>query len=91
MENKETGWQEPLFMCAIWTGGSVPTEMAEFEMELPVGLHQLKLSYMGYEPQKIQMELIEDGAVLFDLFEETHSLDEITVKADNSGVRNERR
>ncbi|RKD86042.1 TonB-dependent receptor [Mangrovibacterium diazotrophicum] len=57
----------------------------EFEMELPVGLHQLQLSYMGYEPQTVRVELIENGEVLLDLFEETHSLDEITVKADNSG------
>ena len=56
----------------------------EFEFELPVGRHQLQLIYMGFEPQIQEIDLIEDGEVLFDLFEETHNLDEITVKADNS-------
>ncbi len=57
----------------------------EFEMELPVGRHQLQLSYMGFEPRPQEIDLIENGEVLFELFEETHNLDEITVKADNIG------
>jgi hypothetical protein len=57
----------------------------EFEMELPVGRHHLLLNYVGFEPLNQEIDLIESGEILIDLFEETHNLDEITVKAYKTG------
>ena len=58
----------------------------EFEMELPTGRHLLQLSYVGFEPLRQEIELVEDGEIMFDLFEETHSLEEITVKGDHANA-----
>ncbi len=60
----------------------------EFDMELETGTHQLQINFVGFEPVTQEVELIEDGEVIFELFEETHNLDEITVTAnDNNSSR----
>ncbi|HKJ42846.1 MAG TPA: TonB-dependent receptor, partial [Sunxiuqinia sp.] len=58
----------------------------EFEMQLPTGRHHLKISFVGFEPQQQEIDLIEDGDVVFDLFEETHNLDEIKITGDNTNT-----
>ncbi len=56
----------------------------EFVLELPTGRHKLKLSYIGFEPQFLEIDLIENGDVLLELFEDTHNLNEITVKGERN-------
>ena len=50
-----------------------------FEMELPAGDHQLRLSFIGYEEAVWRIRLIEDGYEEFELFEESHAIGEVTV------------
>lgn len=64
--------------------GFTTNARGEFEIELPTGKHQLQINFVGFEPVTRDIEVFEDGEVVFELFEETHNLDEVTVTADNS-------
>ena len=55
-----------------------------FEIELPTGEHNLQITFMGFEEANRKLKLIESGEVEFELFEETHSLEEVTVLAENT-------
>ena len=66
--------------------GISTNNQGEFEIELPVGRHHLQISYVGFEPRQQDIELIENGDVVFDLFEETHNLDEIRITGDNTNA-----
>lgn len=66
--------------------GISTNDQGEFEINLPTGRHHLRVSYVGFEPRQQDVELIEDGAVVFDLFEETHNLGEIQVTGDNANA-----
>lgn len=57
-----------------------------FELELPTGEHTLRISYMGFQGYEQKIKLIESGEVQFDLFEESHSIEEVTVVADEFNV-----
>ena len=58
----------------------------EFDIELPTGRHHLQISYIGFEPRQQDVELIESGDVVFDLFEETHNLEEIKITGENTNA-----
>ena len=66
--------------------GFTTNAKGEFEIPLSTGSHQLQISFVGFEPVQQEIELFEDGEVVFELFEETHNLDEITVTGDNSNA-----
>ncbi len=51
----------------------------EFELELPAGDHQLRFSFVGFESTNLRIRLIEDGSAEFELYEESHSIGEVTV------------
>ncbi len=51
----------------------------EFQMEMPVGDHRLRISFVGFENSNIKVRLIEDGNADFELFEESHSIGEVTI------------
>ncbi len=53
-----------------------------FKLELPTGEHTLNLSYMGFEGYDKQIRLIESGEAEFELFEESHNIEEVMVVAD---------
>ncbi len=59
------------------TGGN-----GAFSLELPAGEHMLKVTFMGFEPSDRKVNLIESGEVEFELFEESHSIGEVLVVAD---------
>jgi hypothetical protein len=59
--------------------GSTTDILGEFKLELPTGVHQLRISFVGFESSNINVRLIEDGAADFELYEESHSIGEVTV------------
>lgn len=58
----------------------------EFKLELPAGEHTLQFSYMGFQAYERKINLIESGEAQFELFEESHNIDEVTVIADEYNV-----
>ncbi len=50
-----------------------------FELDIPTGDHRLDISFIGFESSSIKIRLIENGSADFQLFEESHSIDEVTV------------
>ena len=55
-----------------------------FTIELPTGEHNLQITFMGFEEANRKIKLIESGGIEFELFEETHSLEEVTVLGENT-------
>lgn len=53
-----------------------------FKLDLPTGEHTLQISYMGFQGYDKKINLIESGEAQFELFEESHNLEEVTVVAD---------
>jgi hypothetical protein len=67
------------------TGIGTKTNAAgTYEMDLPTGDHTLQVSFMGYEVLKQKIKLIENGNADFELFEQSHSLEEVTIKGDDT-------
>lgn len=59
--------------------GVTTDENGEFEMELPTGDHRLQFSFVGLQNSAWKIRLIEDGYEEFQLFEESHAIEEVTV------------
>ncbi|SHJ49428.1 TonB-dependent Receptor Plug Domain [Tangfeifania diversioriginum] len=59
--------------------GATTDESGEFEMELPTGDHRLQFSFVGLQSSNWKIRLIEDGYEEFQLFEESHAIEEVTV------------
>lgn len=59
--------------------GSTTDENGEFAMELPTGDHRLQFSFVGLQSSDWNIRLIEDGYEEFQLFEESHAIEEVTV------------
>lgn len=79
---------EPLPGATIFephTGlGTTTNSSGNYEMDLPTGELSLQVSFMGYEVLKQQIKLIESGNAEFELFEESHSLEEVTITGDDT-------
>jgi len=79
---------EPLAGAIIFhpqTGvGTTTNGSGNYELDLPTGDHTLQVSFMGYEILNQKIKLIENGRGDFDLFEETHNLEEVTITGDGS-------
>ena len=79
---------EPLTGAVVFhpqTGlGTTTKADGTFELDLPTGDHTLQVSFMGYEVLSQKIKLIENGSVSFELFEESHNLEEVTVMGDDS-------
>lgn len=79
---------EPLAGAIVFhpqTGiGTTTNASGNYELDLPTGDHTLQVSFMGYEILKQKIKLIESGRADFELFEETHNLEEVTVTGDGS-------
>lgn len=59
--------------------GTTTNNNGEFELVLPTGDHQLQISFVGFENSNPKIRLIENGTVDFQIFEESHSIGEVTV------------
>lgn len=62
--------------------GATTDKNGNFSLELPTGEHALKLSFMGFEGYTRNIDLIESGEVELELFEESHSIGEVLIVAD---------
>ena len=59
--------------------GATTNILGEFELVLPAGNHQLQFSFVGFENSNPKIKLIEDGFAEFELYEESHSIGEVTI------------
>lgn len=57
-----------------------------FSLELPTGENNLKFSYLGYQPIHQKIRLMENGYAEFDIFEESHSIGEVTVTGKDADL-----
>ena len=64
--------------------GTTTNSKGNYTLDLPTGDLTLQISIMGYEAMNQQIKLIESGNADFELFEESHNLEEVTIKGDNS-------
>lgn len=81
---------EPLPGAVIYDektrSGSSADADGNFSLQLPVGEHTLKVSFVGYEDRYQRIRLISDGNLSFELFERSIYLDEFTVSAQRAEV-----
>jgi len=79
---------EPLVGAVIFhpqTGlGTTTNASGNYELDLPTGDHTLQISFMGYETLTQKIKLIENGKANFELFEETHKLEEVTITGESA-------
>jgi hypothetical protein len=59
--------------------GTTTNTKGEFELNLPTGDHQLQFSFVGFENSNPRIRLIENGFADFEIYEESHSIGEVTV------------
>jgi len=64
--------------------GATTDVSGSFKMELPVGNHRLRLSYIGYEERYYDVRLVSDGRATFELFSETIYLDPFVLEAQRA-------
>ncbi len=62
--------------------GATSDANGHFKIDLPVGEHTLQVTYMGFQAYERKIKLIETGEAQFELFEESHNLEEVIVIAD---------
>lgn len=79
---------DPLPGAVVYNGkigkGATTDRDGNFQLEMPTGDHLLKISFMGFQENERKIKLIESGTAEFELFEETHSLGEVTVIGEES-------
>ena len=64
----------------IESGVGVSTDATgKFSLEMATGEMHLQISFVGYENQTQKIRLIQNGSADFELFEESHYIDEVTV------------
>ena len=64
--------------------GVATDSKGRYTIDLPTGEMHLRVSFMSFELQNEKIRLIQDGNADFELFEETHNLNEVTVISENS-------
>ncbi|NQU84198.1 MAG: TonB-dependent receptor, partial [Mariniphaga sp.] len=81
---------EPLTGAVLYISklekGTSTNSNGNFEIELPTGEHNLQLSFMGYEQNNRRIRLIESGQIELELFEESHSIEEVTVTGEGQNT-----
>ncbi|MCF6333330.1 MAG: TonB-dependent receptor [Draconibacterium sp.] len=66
--------------------GATTNGKGEFELDMPTGEHQLQILYIGFENVNVKINLIEDGEGEFQIFEESHSIGEVTILGEESDL-----
>jgi len=59
--------------------GVVTDSKGKYSIEMPTGEMNLKISFMNFENKELKIELIQDGSTDFELFENSRTIDEVTV------------
>ncbi len=79
----DAGNKEPLIGATIYVNetGAITDFDGRYEITLPNGEHTLIISYVGYEPQEVEVNLTDDQVMDFEL-ESSIVLKEIVVTAD---------
>jgi hypothetical protein len=77
--------REPLAGAVVYddetkTGVST-NHNGEYSLELPAGERRLKISFIGFEEQVVLLRAYGAGNLDFEIFEETHRIDEVTIRA----------
>ena len=55
-----------------------------FSFSLPVGDHEVKLNYVGYEDNTLKIRIVGNGSVNFDLFERSIKINEVVVSGERA-------
>ena len=80
--------EEPLTGAVVYnteTGNATTTDSkGKYALDLPTGDLHLRISFLGYESLNQNIRLIENGNGDFELFEQSHSIGEITVVGEDS-------
>ena len=80
--------EEPLTGAVIYnveTGLATSTDFkGKYKLDLPTGDLHLQLSFLGYQNLNQNVRLIENGVAEFELFEQSHSIAEVTVVGEES-------
>ena len=80
--------EEPLTGAVIYnveTGLATSTDAkGKYKIVLPTGDLHLQLSFLGYQNLNQNVQLIENGNAEFELFEQSHSIAEVTVVGEES-------
>jgi len=81
---------EPLIGAVIYNNklqkGASSDSKGNFRFEMPTGEQQLSLSFIGFQSSTAKIRLIEDGQAEFQLFEETHNIEEVTVVGEEADL-----
>jgi len=56
----------------------------KFIMNLPVGEHELELSYFAYEPNSQKIKLISNGSAQFQIIEKMIKMDEVIIRGERA-------
>ena len=90
VQDSKTG--EPLpFVNISFEGttlGTVSSSEGKFYIETPKGTTRLKASFIGYEPQVVDVKLNESQRITFKLVETSLQLENVTVKGKKLKYRN---
>jgi hypothetical protein len=70
-------------MAEALNQGALTDHLGHYSMQLPVGRHALKYSYIGLEEQVVEIDLVEDGRLDINLSEEAIPLEEVTIYAES--------
>ncbi len=66
--------------------GTTSDSNGNFELDIPTGDHKLDISFIGFQSSSVKIRLIENGSADFQLFEESHSIGEVTVLGKGADV-----
>jgi hypothetical protein len=81
---------DPLIGAVVYdekTKAGASTNMnGEYSLVLPVGELTLRLTYIGYEEFSKEIKLLSSGNLDFEIFEKSHSIDEVTIMAQRAEV-----
>ncbi len=80
--------EEPLTGAVVYqmeTGLAATTDVkGKYSLDLPTGAMHLRISFMGYENLNQNIHLIQSGKADFELFEKSHSIEEVTVVGEDA-------
>jgi len=69
----------------VETGLATSTDAkGKYAIEMATGDIHLRISYMGYEIQTQKVRLIQNGNADFELFEQSHNMNEVVIVGDDS-------
>ncbi len=79
---------DPLIGAVLYdenTGtGTLANRDGKFSMEIPVGEHNFRLNYLGYETYTRKVMVYGSGSIDFELFEGTEQIREVTIMAQRA-------